>query len=119
MKKIIFFTLAFFSINKFALGADTGGMPQLNPEFWFSQIFWLTISFGVLFIVLSKLILPKIRNNLETRKSQIVENIEIAEKQKENSEKNLKEYEKLIFDAKGNAKKNFKFGQRKNSTRFK
>ena len=105
MKKIIFFTLAFFSINKFALSADAGGMPQLNPEFWISQIFWLTISFGVLFIVLSKLILPKIRNNLETRKSQIVENIEIAEKQKENSEKNLKEYEKLIFDAKGNAKK--------------
>ena len=58
-------------------------MPQLNPEFWFSQIFWLTISFGILFIVLSKFILPKIRNNLETRKSQIMDNIEIADDQKD------------------------------------
>ena len=39
-------------------------MPQLDPEFWFSQIFWLTITFGILYLVLSKLILPKISDNL-------------------------------------------------------
>ena len=98
---------ALFSFNYIAISAETGGMPQLNPEFWFSQIFWLTITFGILFIVLSKFILPKIRNNLEIRKSQIMENIEIADKQKIKSEKNLKEYDKIIFDAKENAKKTF------------
>ena len=50
----------------------SGGMPQLDPEFWFSQIFWLVITFGILYLVLSKLILPKISENLETRKSQIL-----------------------------------------------
>ena len=40
-------------------------MPQLNPEFWISQIFWLTLTFGILYVVLSKLILPKISANLE------------------------------------------------------
>ena len=69
-----------------AFAAESGGMPQLNPEFWISQIFWLTITFGILYVVLSKLILPKISANLETRKSQIVENIEAAEKQREQSE---------------------------------
>ena len=55
--------------------AESGGMPQLNPEFWISQVFWLIITFGFLLIVLSKLILPKISKNLERRKTQILENI--------------------------------------------
>ena len=33
------------------LYAAEAGMPQLNPEFWISQIFWLIITFGLLFIV--------------------------------------------------------------------
>ena len=113
MKKIIIYLYALFSFNCTAKSAETGGMPQLNPEFWFSQIFWLTITFGILFIILSKFILPKIRNNLETRKSQIMENIEIADNQKINSEKNLKEYDKIIFDAKVTAKKTFNLAREK------
>ena len=113
MKKIIIYLYALFSFHNIAISAETGGMPQLNPEFWFSQIFWLTITFGILFIILSKLILPKIRNNLETRKSQIMENIEIADNQKTNSEKNLKDYDKIILDAKENAKKTFNLAKEK------
>ena len=75
-------------------------MPQLNTEFWVSQIFWLTIIFGSLYILLSKLVLPKISNNLEARKSQIAENIEKAEEQRKESDQKLKDYEKIINDAK-------------------
>jgi F-type H+-transporting ATPase subunit b len=82
-------------------------MPQLNPEFWVSQIFWLTLTFGILYVVLSKLILPKISNNLESRKSQILENIEAAEKQREDSEAKLKEYEVVISKSKLEAKNIF------------
>jgi len=105
IKKIFFQTifLSFlFLIEAFA--AESGGMPQLNPEFWVSQIFWLTITFGILYIVLSKLILPKISNNLEIRKSQILENIEAAEKQRKESEEKIKEYNKIIQDNKIKAK---------------
>jgi F-type H+-transporting ATPase subunit b len=87
MIKKIFFQLVFFNflfVGK-VFSAESGGMPQLNPEFWFSQIFWLTITFGILYIVLSKLILPKISSNLEQRKSQISDNIEAADKQREAS----------------------------------
>ena len=90
-----------------SFAAESGGMPQLNPEFWVSQIFWLTLTFGILYIVLSKLILPKISNNLETRKSQILENIEAAEKQREDSETKLKEYEEIISKSKLEAKNIF------------
>tara|TARA_Y100000817_G_C16807086_1_gene522501 strand:- start:784 stop:1293 length:510 start_codon:yes stop_codon:yes gene_type:complete len=88
-------------------------MPQLNPEFWVSQIFWLTLTFGILYIVLSKLILPKISANLELRKSQIQENIEAAEKQRENSEAKLKEYDKIILKSKLEAKSIFKDAREK------
>ena len=87
-----------------AFAAESGGMPQLNPEFWFSQIFWLTITFGILYVVLSKFILPKISTNLEIRKLQILENIEAAEKQREESEQKLKEYEEIIQESKKQAK---------------
>jgi F-type H+-transporting ATPase subunit b len=79
-----------FLLTSLVESSESGGMPQLNPEFWFSQIFWLIITFGVLFIVLSKLILPKISANLEARKSQILENIGAAEKQREESENKIK-----------------------------
>ena len=59
------------------------------------------------FYSLSKLILPKISDNLETRKSQILENIETAEKQREESEKKLKEFDKIILKVKLEAKNHF------------
>ena len=109
MIKKIYFQLIFFSFlfSKEAFAAESGGMPQLNPEFWVSQIFWLTLTFGILYVVLSKLILPKISNNLESRKSQILENIEAAEKQREDSEAKLEEYEKIISKSKLEAKNIF------------
>jgi len=108
IKKIYFQSIFFsflFSLEAFA--AESGGMPQLNPEFWISQIFWLTLTFGILYTILSKLILPKISDNLESRKSQILENIEAAEKQRENSEEKLKEYEEIVSKNKMEAKSIF------------
>ena len=109
IKKIFFQSIFFnFFFLKEVFAAESGGMPQLNPEFWISQIFWLTLTFGILYIVLSKLILPKISANLELRKSQIQENIEAAEKQRENSEVKLKEYDEIVLKSKMEAKNIFK-----------
>ena len=108
LKKIIIQIFIFnFALVNNAQSGESGGMPQLNPEFWVSQIVWLVLTFGILYIVLSKLILPKISDNLESRKSQILENIETAEKQREESEKKIKEFEKIILDSKFEAKNNF------------
>jgi len=108
IKKIIFQLLFFnFFFIKEVFAAESGGMPQLNPEFWVSQIFWLTITFGILYLVLSKLILPKISANLESRKSQISDNIEAADKQREESDAKLREYEEIITKSKIEAKNIF------------
>ena len=105
MVKKIFLNLIFLSfLTVEAYAAESGGMPQLNPEFWVSQIFWLILTFGTLLIVLSKLILPKISANLESRKSQILENIEAAEKQRKESELKIKEFDDLVAKSKIEAK---------------
>ena len=106
-KKIFQLIFLSFLFLEEAFASESGGMPQLNPEFWISQIFWLVLTFGTLYLVLSKLILPKISANLEKRKSQILENIEAAEKSREESEEKIKEYNKIVQDSKIEAKNYF------------
>ena len=110
MIKKIFFQSIFLSFLFFmeAFAAESGGMPQLNPEFWISQIFWLTITFGFLYVILSKLILPKISANLEIRKSQISDNVEAAENHGKESEIKIAEYEKKVQESRNEAKSYFK-----------
>ena len=115
MIKKIFFQSIFLSFLFFmeAFAAESGGMPQLNPEFWISQIFWLTITFGILYVILSKLILPKISTNLEMRKSQILDNIEAADRQRKESELKIAEYEKIVQSSKNEAKNYFRRAREK------
>ena len=53
-------------------------MPQLNPEFFISQLFWLVISFAFLFIFLWRISLPRISSVLEKRANKINEDVKIA-----------------------------------------
>jgi len=114
IKKIFFQSIFFnFFFLKEVFAAESGGMPQLNPEFWLSQIFWLTLTFGILYVFLSKIILPKISANLESRKSEIQENIEAAENQRHKSESKLLEYNKILSKSKLEAKNIFKDAREK------
>ena len=85
-------------------GAEVG-MPQLNPEFWASQIFWLILIFSSLYIIMWKIFLPKISDSIENRKSRIIGDLNETKKLKENAEKKLREYNKIIEDTKKEAKK--------------
>ena len=53
-------------------------MPQLNPEFFVSQLFWLIVTFSFLLIFLWRISLPRISSVLERRESKINNDIEIA-----------------------------------------
>ena len=53
-------------------------MPQLNPEFFVSQLFWLLITFSFLLVFLWRISLPRISSVLERRESKINNDIEIA-----------------------------------------
>ena len=81
------------------------GMPQLDPEFWTAQIFWLILIFSILYIINWKIFLPKITDSIENRKSRIIHDISETEKLKKTAEKKLDEYNKIIEDSKNEAKK--------------
>ena len=40
-------------------------MPQLNPEFFVTQLFWLVVTFSFLLVFLWRISLPRIGNVLE------------------------------------------------------
>ena len=79
------------------------GMPQLNTEYFASQIFWLVISFIILYVVMSKYALPKIANVIETREDIIARDVEEAENFKKESEITEQGYLQSIKEAQENA----------------
>ena len=100
LKFIGFFTL----LSSECFGAE-GGMPQLNPDYWVSQIFWVILIFGTLYVILWRTILPKINENLENRKSQILTDLDDAQKFEDQSKEKLSEYNQILNQAKQEAKK--------------
>src|SRR4030095_9841622 len=84
-------------------GQPEGGLPQLNPEHFAGQIFWLAITFGLLFILLSRVTLPKIASGLSARKSRIAGDLSGAELSKKNASSALAEYEAALAQARGKA----------------
>ncbi len=99
MKSFLSLLIALVAIN-FNLYAAEAGMPQLDPTYWASQAFWLILVFTILYVSVSKFILPKIKDNLDNRENKIKEDIDNASKFKEQSESKLKEYKLIIENAK-------------------
>ena len=62
-------------------------MPQLNPEFFLSQLFWLVIAFSFLLIFLWRISLPRISQVLEKRETKINNDIGEAKKIQAEAEK--------------------------------
>ena len=94
-----FSIIALTAINTNLFAAEAG-MPQLDPTYWASQAFWLILVFAILYISISKFYLPKIKDNLDNRENKIKEDLENANKFKEQSEAKLKEYNIILENAK-------------------
>ena len=99
MKSFLSLLIALTAFNTNLYSAEAG-MPQLDPKFWASQTFWLILVFVILYISLSKFYLPKIKSNLDNRENKIKEDLENANKFKEQSEAKLKEYGLILDKAK-------------------
>jgi F-type H+-transporting ATPase subunit b len=93
--------LLFF--NKIAFAKE--GMPQLNPQFWLSQIFWLTIIFITLYFLIHKFFSPKLFTLIDSRTNFIKSLLEEAELYKNQIQKLDNEYNLIISEAKNKAKK--------------
>ena len=99
MKSFLSLLIASVAINTELFAAEAG-MPQLDPTYWASQAFWLILVFTTLYISISKFYLPKIKDNLDNRENKIKEDLENANKIKEQSEAKAKEYNFILENAK-------------------
>jgi F-type H+-transporting ATPase subunit b len=79
------------------------GLPQLNPHDMMPQIIWLALVFGVLYLVLSRLTLPRIESVIEERQNRIQRDLDEAERLKGDTEKAIAAYEQSLAEARGNA----------------
>ena len=111
IKIISLTTLLLFTLN--TVFAAEAGMPQLDPTFWASQVFWLTLIFSAIYFLIAKIFVPKIKGNIDARESQIRKDIDEANFLKEEAEKKLKKYNNLIDEAKLEAKKILSDGRKK------
>ncbi|HAA93387.1 MAG TPA: F0F1 ATP synthase subunit B', partial [Rhodospirillaceae bacterium] len=76
-------------------------MPQLDPTFFPTQLFWLVVIFTLLFLIVWKVALPRIAGIRETRRTRIDTDLEKAGVLKEEAEGVLAAYEKSLAEATG------------------
>lgn len=59
-------------------GGEGGGLPQFDVEYWGGQIIWLLILFGLLYVLLSRVFIPRLRRMLDQREATIAEALTAA-----------------------------------------
>lgn len=74
-------------------------MPQLDLTTWPTQIFWLAITFFVLFLVMSRIAIPRTGGIIEKRKSTIGDNIASAQRARTEVESTIKSYEAALAES--------------------
>jgi F-type H+-transporting ATPase subunit b len=79
------------------------GLPQMNAETFPSQIFWLAITFGALFIVMWRVAVPRIGGAIEARKARIEGDLGEAERARKNAADALAAYESALAQARAKA----------------
>jgi F-type H+-transporting ATPase subunit b len=86
-----------------AEGGHKGVFPPLDSKTFPSQLFWLVIFFAALYLLMSRLVLPRIAAILEARRNRIEGDLARASALKEETEAALNSYQKALSDARGNA----------------
>lgn len=79
------------------------GLPQMDPTWFASQLFWLAVVFVFLYIIFSKSVLPSLSSTIEGRRNQIETDLDAARRLKDEAEHIHSEYEKAIMAAKNQA----------------
>lgn len=78
-------------------------MPQLDPSTYASQLFWLVVTFVLLYLVIWKVALPRIAELLQERQERIDDDLERAQKLRDDAGEVLEAYEKTMADGRARA----------------
>ena len=78
-------------------------MPQLEFADFLPQLFWLSVSFILLYVLMSRVALPKVATVLVERDRQIEEDLARAERLKAEADETLKAYATALTEARSEA----------------
>jgi F-type H+-transporting ATPase subunit b len=78
-------------------------MPQLNPLDWAPQLIWLVITFGILYVLMKRVALPRIGSVIEMRQARNTGDIEAADKLRRETQEAIAAYEQALAEAKAQA----------------
>jgi len=82
-----------------------GGLPQFDTAWWGSQIFWLVVTFGILYFALSRFILPRLGSGLTERSDRIADDLDAASRMQQEAEAAEAQYQTSLADARAKAHK--------------
>ena len=86
-----------------AHGGSSGGLPQLDPTWWPSQLFWFALTFGGLYWLMAGKFLPAIGAAIEERRNRVADDLDQASEFKTQAEAAEAAYEQALADAKAKA----------------
>jgi F-type H+-transporting ATPase subunit b len=86
-----------------AEGGHQGAFPPMDATTFPSQIFWLVVFFGLLYLLMSRLALPKMAAVLAHRHKTIESDLAKASALKNETEGAIQAYEKALADARAKA----------------
>jgi F-type H+-transporting ATPase subunit b len=78
-------------------------MPQLNPLDWGPQLLWLLITFGILYLLMVYVALPRIGSVIEARAARIAGDLASADKLRRETEEAIAAYEQALAEARQKA----------------
>ncbi len=83
--------------------AESGGLPQLDMSTWPSQLFWLAVTFGILYWLMAGRFLPAIGGAIEERRDRIADDLDQASDFKRQADEAEDAYNQSLADAKAKA----------------
>ena len=78
-------------------------MPQLNPLDWGPQLVWLLLTFGILYLLMVYVALPRIGSVIEARAARIANDLATADKLRRQTEEAIAAYEQALAEARQKA----------------
>jgi len=84
-------------------GEASGAFPPFDPTYFASQLLWLLITFGFLYFIMSRVIIPRIASILEVRHDRISRDLDETQRLKAEADAAHAAYEHELAEAKANA----------------
>jgi F-type H+-transporting ATPase subunit b len=101
--RVAFLALTLLSVSAHAEDGGTS-MPQLDPTYYLSQLFWLALCGVALYVVMARVALPRVAAMIDQRDEQVRHDLELAHKLKQQAEDIKVSYTRAVREAEDKAK---------------